>query len=206
MLDPVHVAWRHLGCPRVAGEAAEGVCARCGTTAKVRPVRTVVSAQFTGFDQLSSLGDGFCQPCCWAFDAKNRRLILAITPSATQLLDAPGLYDRLLAPVRSALVVPLGGRKHVLPYAQWGSLRVDDINLQWTTEDSRRLGILAGLRGRGVPVTSLVDVTPPWKWLKTQPQELLISTQREWEALKPWRGSAYLSVAVKATQHLKGQP
>jgi len=131
--------------------------------------------------------------------------MLAITEARATVLDTPALCDLLLrVPLREALVVPLSGRKHLLPYAQWGTVRIDDINLTWSSGDITRLQIVASLRSRGLAATALSEPAPSWGWIRTQPDELRAAALREWDALAPWRGTPHLQLAIKATTHLKG--
>ena len=208
MFDPVWVAYHHHHhhAPAApAGPTAEGRCCRCGQMGLVAPTRSVISAKFTGFDQMGA-GDGLCLSCAWSFSAPARRLILAISTSTAILLDTPGLFARLLRPATGSdcLVVPISGRKHVLPYARWGTVRVDDINLTWRASDVHRLHVLAELRARGAPSTSLSDPAPPSAWLTKQPRETWEATYRQWRELEPWRPSPQLDLAIKSTNHLKG--
>lgn len=205
MHDPVAVAYRHLQ-PTAPGAlpCSTSCCCRCGAHLEVTPLHRIVSAKFTGFDALGP-GDGLCQSCAWSFSTPARRLCLLITATTATVLDSPSLYDQLLHPLASAaIVVPISGRKHVLPYAQWGTIRVDDINLTWRTRDTHRLHITAELRSRGVPATTLNDPAPPTRWLTTQPPETWEPTQRQWRELDPWRNTPHLDLALKATHHLKG--
>ena len=204
MLDPVWVAYLQHAPRDVAAPAAETVCCRCGQRRPVTPLSRVVSAKFTGFDRLT-IGDGLCVPCAWSFSSPVRRLTLAITETAAVVLDSAALYDCLLHPAqRAAVVVPISGRKHVLPYAQWGTIRVDDINLQWRPTDVHRLQITADLRRRGAPAPALAEHSPPHRWLRTQPTDTWEATHRQWRELEPWRPTPHVDLAIKATHHLKG--
>lgn len=204
-MDPVKIAWRQLATAVAERpDAGPGRCKRCGSVTRVVALDDVVSAKFTGFDQLQS-GDGLCAACTWSFASTTRLLTLVITPTKARVLDTPSLYEVLLAPVRDAVVVPFSGRKHVLPSAHWGTVRVDDANLVWTSSDAERLRVVANLRTSGVPPAALHQPTLPWAWAR-QHLELIGTTQREWETIAPWRNTPYLALALKATQHLKGQP
>ena len=204
MLDPVEVAYRHHAPTDPAAVSSVGLCCRCGQTVPVQLIGSVVSAKFTGFDLLGA-GDGLCQGCAWAFSTPARRLVLSITATAATLLDTPSLFDSLLRPSgSSAIVVPLSGRKHVLPYAQWGTVRVDDINLTWQPSDVHRLRIVADLRLLGAPATSLPAAAPPARWLTSRHPSAWEAIDRQWRQLDPWRPTPHLDLAIKATHHLKG--
>lgn len=204
MIDPVQMAFTQHGGATFKSGTRVGVCCRCGTHSNVAPVTSVISAKFTGFDTLSN-GDGFCPACAWAYSVATRRLTLAITATTSTVLDTPALFDHLLClTVSTALVVPLSGRKHVLPHAQWGTVRVDDINLVWRTSDIDRLRLVSDLRGRGAPASSLQDPNPPWQWLRTQPEATWSATQQQWRSLICWRATPHLQLAIKATHPQKG--
>lgn len=204
MLDPVKVAYgQHAWNGQVGNRV--GVCCRCGVSSPgIVAVRAVVSAKFNGWDQLHH-GDGLCPACAWSFRPEARALTLAISTHNAVILDAALLCDQLLRPVtETAIVVPISGRKHTLPYAQWGTVRVDDVNLFWREADVERLRIAASLRARGLPGPALHEHAPPSSWLRNQPLGTWLATQREWDALEPWRNTAYLPLVVKATAYLKG--
>lgn len=204
MVDPVQVAYAQHGTTHHTKGGCLGECRRCGAHGHLTPVASVVSAKFTGFDSLGH-GDGLCHVCAWAYSASTRRLTLAISATAATVLDSVGLFDQLLRPtVSTALVVPLSGRKHVLPHAQWGTVRVDDINLVWRTSDITRLRTVAELRSRGVPPSTLEDPCPSWQWLRTQPEATWSATQQQWRSLTCWRATPYLQLVIKATHHQKG--
>lgn len=204
VLDPVEIAYRQHACAGPGSEQLHGMCCRCGRRDQVLPTRAVVSAKFTGFDQFHD-GEGLCACCAWSFSAAARPMVLSITPMAATMLDTPSLFQCLQHPAgQAALVVPIGGRKHVLPYAQWGTIRVDDINLSWRTTDAKRLLLVAELRLRGAPALALHEPSPPSRWLTTQPPSTWESTYQQWRELDPWRATPYLHLAIKATHHLKG--
>jgi hypothetical protein len=180
MLDPVKVAHGQHAWNDPVGNRI-GVCCRCGVSSPgIVAVRAVVSAKFNGWDQLHH-GDGLCPACAWSFRPEARALTLAISTHNA-----------------------ISGRKHTLPYAQWGTVRVDDVNLFWREADVERLRIAASLRARGLPGPALHEHAPPSSWLRNQPLETWLATQREWDALEPWRNTAYLPLVVKATAYLKG--
>lgn len=169
-MDPVHIAFRHHhhdASTDVGGEL--GVCCRCGTHDAVVPLNVVVSAKFTGFDALHR-GDGLCGPCRWAFAKQHFTTVWKITRHSAVALQPTQLHEELLRPMRAdALVVPLGGRKHLLPHAQWGTVHTDDLNLHWRAPDAQRLSHLTWLRRHRCPTSSIPDPVPSWRWLATQP-------------------------------------
>lgn len=77
MLDPVSVAYRQHGTtPQET--LTDGLCCRCGMSRRLVPIRSVVSAKFTGFDEFQT-GQGLCISCAWAFSTAARRLTLRYT-------------------------------------------------------------------------------------------------------------------------------
>lgn len=199
-MDPVHVAFSRRGRGWSAELETPGLCCRCGLDGMVTPLRRVVSHRFNDFDRLSQ-GEGMCRPCAWAYHPSHRTKIWRIRTAGVDLLSANDLAQELSTTGSpTALVVPIGGRKHLLPYAQWQTIRVDDINLNWTSRDVERLKLLTWLRDLGCPARSFRDPTPPWRWISTQPPEHWRAINEHWDALQPWRRNiSFLTLALKAT-------
>lgn len=54
-----------------------------------------------------------------------------------------------------SIVVPVTGKKHVLPYAKWGTLSYDDGTLQWNEELAKTVSSINYLKKAGLSETSL---------------------------------------------------
>lgn len=206
-MDPVRTAW---ACHVTPGLPQGGCdrCARCGVTEGSHLVNGVVSASFTGYDGWRApVGRYLCSCCAWAYQTSSLRMnMLEVTtaPSCSYLTRAR-LYDRLAAGQLRATVavsVPLRpGRKHLVPYLEWGTIRIDDLNLSWSSGDAARLRGVGDLRRAGFPPASFTESAPPWRFLSRIGAGEWARIQDLWASLTPWRTSpAWLSVALIATK------
>lgn len=206
-MDPVKAA--HAAHVGGAKEAVGGRCARCATSrAATIPVRGVVSATFTGFDAwCNPRGAQLCAACAWAYQTPQLRTHphqVTSVPTCTQL--SPAQVCRCLAsgplPVTVALSVPLHpGRKHLVPYLQWGTVRVDDANLGWTLADAHRLEVMGELRRRGFGARALTQSSPPWDALRRRPASEWADIQNLWAELGPWRvARTWLALGIAITK------
>lgn len=197
-MDPVDAAYRYLGGSPKRSSVPLGRCCRCGQLRPVQPLHRFVSPKFNGWSELRD-GAGLCASCGWAFASVSKKDPMWISRKSAAAMTFEQIHDHLLRPLEGiALVVPLSGRKHLLPYAQWGTVRVDDINLPWRIGDMRRLQILNELRREGVPASALQETTPPWTWLRHRLHEAELRSE-QWRQLQPWRGTPYLLLAIKIT-------
>lgn len=206
-MDPVKAAHdaQAGGGPEIAG----GRCARCASPrAATIPVGEVVSSTFTGFDAWRDpRGARLCAACAWAYRTPQLRTHphqVTSAPACTQL-SATQVCLRLTAgplPADTALSVPLHpGRKHLVPYLQWGTVRVDDANLVWTAADARRLEAMCELRRRGFGARALTQSSPPWDALRRRPADEWAAIQNLWADLGPWRAArAWLALGIAITK------
>lgn len=208
--DVVAVAWRAVGSPK-AGPAVgrEGICARCGVTDDLTPLRAVVSRNFTGYDDWRyPWRDGLCRACSWAYQAPLLRSLPHLVVRCPELLmplSSSELGTALARPLAedTAVVVPLRpGRKHVVSGAMWGHVVTDDALLSWTSGDVARLRVVDELRAAGFPASSLLQPAPPYQALQALPPHRYPEVLDWWAALQPWRDKpAWLQVACKTRPH-----
>lgn len=205
-------AWAAAGSPAAAG-TMDGACARCGAAARLVPVRTAVSKQFTAFDRWADpCGAGLCAGCAWGYTTAALRagahLVTRLPPTLTAVGRA-GAAGRLLAgPLRpdAALIVPLRpGRKHLLPDAPWGRVAVDDAAVPWSAGDARRLRAVRELRGLGFGSRMLAAAAPAFQVLARLPAARYGEVLGLWAELDPWRvpGSPWLGLAIHITTPMK---
>ena len=131
MMSPVLVAYGRIGGDwRPTGDPVEGACGACGRHAEVWEALGVVSRRFSSWDLIRTDAAAgrrlVCAPCAWALvspgDLRRRRLHLTAGGGVGQW-EWSQTANRLRAgPLRTSecLVVPVGGRKSVLPFAAWG--------------------------------------------------------------------------------------
>lgn len=204
MVDVLTAAWTAAGEPGRTHGA--GLCARCGKEGASVPVRRVVSRNFTGWDGWDSpTGSGLCAACAWAYRTPELRLqTLEVRrgPAKLRRLDPSGLALVLSEPIAATLAVtlPLRGRKHLLPAAQWGRICVDDVCIPWGSGDVERLAIMQGLRRLGFGPRMLSEPVPHYGLLRDLPADRRVAVIEQWRALAPWRQRLlWLKVAVAAT-------
>lgn len=122
---PMEAAYLHVHGRPETGDRACGRCGRRGCA--VVPCRQVISRKFTAFDDWIAPGGELCQVCAWGLTASGLRSTpLAIEDGQTRELAGPELAALLSRPVdtHTAVVLPLRGRKHLLPAARWGHVVV----------------------------------------------------------------------------------
>lgn len=202
--DVVVVAWRASGSPTPAGAMRQGVCARCGLDTLVTSTAGVVSDTFTGFDAWAHPGGPtMCAACAFAYTPRLRS-------SAHQITRDPGVLEALsrteagcvlsggsLSPDVAVLVPLRAGRKHLLPDARWGCVRVDDATLGWSHQDAARLRSVARLVAAGFPRGCLAEPAPPHRFLSRIPRQDWAGIFVAWDLISRWRtpASPWLALA-----------
>lgn len=205
--DVVEVAWNACGRPdlELAFSGASS-CARCARRAPLVPASKAVSRRFTGASEwVDGRGNGLCAGCAWSYrEPALRRLPHHITPTAIQAVPAGYLLKLLQQPLPldQALTVPLGGRKHLLPAAQWGRVTLDDAQIPWSSSDAARLGTVLRLRTAGATEHDLRRPTPPWPLLHRLDATERSPLMDDWASLDGWRSRTplWLELAIIATR------
>ena len=207
-MDPVAVAWVSCASPQPDDIAGTGRCARCLTVAALVPAGKVVSNKFTGAtDRLDPRGCGLCPPCTWGYrtlELRRQVLLVDLVSGDLGRLTPEQLYALLSAqePLAAHLAVslPLMGRKHVLPAAQWGRVCVDGTTIPWSGQDAGRLARVAALRSAGVAAARLTEGAPPWSAVRSATPAGRVEVLEHWQALEPWRRRRlWLDVAIAVT-------
>lgn len=207
-MDPVVVAWASCARPQPDGVGATGRCARCLNVAALVPVGDVVSNKFTGATEwLDPRGSGLCPACTWGYRTPElRRQVLLVDLASGDLsrITHEQLYALLSAPeplgAHLAVSLPLAGRKHVLPAAQWGRVCADGTTIPWSAQDAGRLARLAALRSAGVAAARLAEDAPPWSAVRSATPAGRVEILEHWQALEPWRRRRlWLDVAIAVT-------
>lgn len=200
----LEAAWMAAGSP-VGDVEQEGVCARCRRAGLLAPVRAVVSKVFTGIDRWADpFGAGLCAACAWGYSTPELRQQVHLVDKAPglQVLTRRQAGELLLGGALGtdqSLVVPLrAGRKHVLPEAVWGRVRVDDADLPWSAGQVELAGQVAWLRGLGFGPKMLAEPAPAFGVLAGLEPRLWGDVAQSWDALAAWRSSPapWLALAV----------
>jgi hypothetical protein len=209
--DPLHVAWRAYASPDLGRElrACDVVCCRCGTTGPGVPATGVtagVSGSFTDWDRLAWRhgGDGFCVPCAWGFGAAPLRWYPHILTHTSAARAAPtDLRQALSGPMNPCTLVsvPVSMQKHLLPYATWGNVATDNIQLPWTAADASRFGTYLALVALGFVPAAIAEQAPRWLVLAKLSPPAQAQAMTIWAHLDPWRQARpYLAVAARAVR------
>lgn len=164
---------------------------RCGNCLSERPcaqAARVLSVNFGSWDDIVINADGsrwLCLPCSYAYRSADYRRQITLVCRTTMSAHRPTHVEvqALLAhaiPVDIALVVPVGGKRVVLPRARWGQIACDSHVHTWTRRNSHLLQVGAQLLALGVPKGLLGKSSPPFDLLRDSPDgERLLALWRE---------------------------
>ncbi|MFW0787935.1 hypothetical protein AAFP35_25850 [Gordonia sp. CPCC 206044] len=154
----------------------------------------VVSRKFTDAESWVYGGDWLCAACAWAYStAELRRTVYLVDQHrpARTLVERPTLGQRLAAGALAAdqmAVIPVRGRRHILPTARWGHVCTDDTQLRWDDAAVDLLDALRWLRALpGMRAAMLADPVPPITVMRTTPTDQWPALLDRWEALQAWR-------------------
>lgn len=189
----------------------QGICALLGTMGPVFDARDVVSALFTQWDRFrfrDPAGLAFSPPAAWAL----RHRVAMQRPHGLihgefSLLTPADLHQALrILPddPYSAVSVPVSGQKHLLPWARWGRVIIDNHCLSWDAGDVAALGTYTVLRQMGYGEAALTEPAPRWAILTRQARVDQRWALLRWSDLARWRSThGYLDVAARATRTAK---
>lgn len=170
MLSPAHIAWSHSSKPDLLEKyhkyVESGQCSHCGNEEQVVAIKRVASTRFPNWDSYSNIDKPvWCNKCMWAFsEANNRSEALYITPeklvssyqpqSMVEFLNDP--FDEF-----TCFSVSLRKSKHVLPYAKWGSVNIEDCSFLWTNREIKWLQEFIELKAMGFTVGDIKKYDSP---------------------------------------------
>lgn len=195
--SPTKTVWEHAGNPdALAGfekYLESGKCSLCGAAGQVVAVKRLVSNRFTNWEDYSNADKPvWCNICAWSFTEKNNRSeALFISPervySGYQVQSLREMFYKPLSG-HTALVVALKKNKHVLPYAQWGTVRIEDMNITWTKKESTWAQSIGILTAMGFALGDIKkDESPSFATvLKLNPQEASRAYEL-WQGIEPVR-------------------
>lgn len=192
--DVVH---RLEGAPPVDKPApftAEHVCGNCLHRRLAAPANKVLTSQFGTWDDIAADVNGkrwLCVACAWAYRATGyRRAATLITPDHAHHPTWTQLRETLTRPIPHtvAIVVPLSGKRLVLPRAQWGRVAVDGATITWTPALRTQMLAATRLRTLGVIERALPEPSPPFAVLTSTPPDQHDTIRSLWRVLDPARG------------------
>ncbi len=227
MIHPLVALWEATGQPppNFQGKARkvvepptprDGVCAITGEQGPVWPVAKV-STTLTTIDRMrhrdaDPQGLALGPAGAWAVRHRVAMQQVHIAPPGKPLVPAGPMELRLALCAMPGqrgwwVLVPQSRQKHLLPWADPGTVRVDDETLRWTHDDVRRLAAYAELRDLGFGETAQAHPAPPWPVLAKLTAQQQIRVLTSWDLLTQWRKHpAYLDVAARATRKPKETP
>lgn len=199
---PLKEVWSHSGKPdTLAGfskYAESGKCSLCGEKGTVVPVKRLVSNRFTNWDDYSNDDKPmWCNICAWAFNEKNNRSeALFISPeSVYSCYQVQSLREMFYKPLNrhTAVSVALNKNKHVLPYAQWGTVRIEDMNILWTAQEAEWARSIGTLVSMGFALGDIKkDDSPSFATVIKLAQEEATEAYRLWDYIAPSRNNPAL--------------
>lgn len=146
-------------------------CGNCLQEGDGARAAEVLTASFGSWEDVRVSGDGtrwLCRACAWSYRATDyRRAIILVkggtAPEATPLTWASWV-SMLRGPIPGdqCLVVPVGGKRVVLPRAQWGQIATDAGPVRWTSRHAKVLSSGLNLLALGVGKSDLPLAGPPY--------------------------------------------
>lgn len=203
------MAWRSLADQ---GSSADpeithtGTCARCRVITDLTPLRATLSENFTGWGSVDPAGEGLCESCAWGF----REAVLRTRPVVVHR-DWGALWASRLEVTQClsfaltdevAVSLPVDGRKHLLPHAEWACVVSDDGPLVWGQAQASLVTLVAELRQAGIRENEFVEPVPPFRVVSLVMSDTAatLDLMARWELLRPWQSGPHLGVAVRATR------
>ncbi|GAB20513.1 hypothetical protein GOEFS_119_00030 [Gordonia effusa NBRC 100432] len=153
----------------------------------------MVSNRFTDGDTWFFGGDRLCAACAWCYITHElRREVYTITdtPPSRVVQTRHQLGAQLVGPLTSecAVVIPVRGRRHILPTAQWQHVSTDDTQIRWGEHEAHLLAILRRLRTLpAVRARALNDPVPPIEVVRAHQPATWTQILADWSALEEWR-------------------
>lgn len=147
-------------------------CGNCQRSALCAPAKKVLTSQFGSWGDIASDPRGgrwLCLPCAWAYrNIDLRRKPTMLTSEGMTHPTATTLRETLLCkqiPASVAVIIPVSGKRVVLPRAQWGKVTFDGGAIEWTRRDYTILNTMVRLREHGVGERELLEPSPPIRLL-----------------------------------------
>lgn len=173
---------------------AEHFCGNCHETKSTAPAKKILTSQFGSWEDIAMDPRGgrwLCLPCAWAYrDLKLRRISTLIEDGAMTHPTPTELRTGVLTgpiPSTTAVVVPVSGKRIVLPKGTWGALTFDGGVMQWRPRDRRLLGVMSMFRAMDVGEKELMADIMPGRVLADTPHHRHTELSEQWTLLDPLR-------------------
>ena len=185
--------------PPAPSDGQQGRCDLCGACAVVVvPIGAVVSANFTEWDRFPREARFACAVCAWGYGEPRLRTSPVIVSGGSARYGEPDDVAVMLgSPLagQTAVTVPLAGRKHLLPYAEWGCVTTDSGTFAWARQETVMLIAVTALRAAGVPDSAVrVGTVPPGGVFRAENVTVLLAA---WETVRAWRGTPQFALACR---------
>lgn len=198
MASPAFYAWQALGSPRPIENYSKyiilGQCSHCGEEdTETILVKRVASNRFTSWDSYSNDDKPkWCNVCIWSFSEQtNRTEVLYIKKDILYRgYQVQSMKTLLKNPINetTCLSLALKKNKHVLPYAQWGTIRIEDISFQWGSREIAWLIAVERLVSLGFLIGDIKkDNSPSFSVVINLQKEETVEAYTLWENLAPLR-------------------
>lgn len=191
------VAYQSAGRPPLNKPVSfdiERLCGSCRTVQTVAPAKRILTSQFGSWGDIvtdPSGGRWLCLPCAWAYrDITMRRKSSVIDADGMTHPSVRELREGVLAgpiPVNTAVVVPISGKKVLLPRARRGALTFDGGVGPWTHRDRTLLDVAVSLRARDIGEKELLSPSPPIRVLLNTDPATHEDLFAQWSLLAPLR-------------------
>lgn len=169
-------------------------CGNCLQNKSAARAAEVLTASFGSWEDIRISSDGnrwLCHACAWAYRAVDYRHSITLVengpvPKATSPTWASWVKAlRGPIPGHQCLIVPVGGKRVVLPRAQWGQVATDSGCFRWSGHHAKVLSSGIRLLALGAGKSDLTMPGPPYGLVQdaADPQQIY----RLWRAFEPAR-------------------
>lgn len=190
-----------------------GVCALTGDPGAVVDARHVLSGLFTRQDQFrhrdaDPAGLAFGPAACWALRHRaGMQQPHSLVDGRLSPVTPEGLFRALLdLPDHPTwwVGVPQSKQMHITPWARLGTVRVDNEDITWTSNETTLLRRYAAIRALGFGETAITETVPRWPILVKLNSADRARVTNGWAQLDPWREhQSLLDIAARATRTVK---
>lgn len=202
MASPAFSAWKLSGMPEPIEEYSKYKewqrCSHCGQDAETVRIKRIASNRFTNWDSYSNDDKPvWCNSCIWSFtEQSNRTEAIYVSGNILyQCYQVQSFKPLLMQPMdeQSFLSAALKKNKHVLPYAQWGKIQIEDISLQWRQKEINWLMNIERLVDLGFLIGDIKnDVSPSFKIVSKLSSSEITEAYQLWESISPLRKLIHL--------------
>lgn len=178
-------------------------CGSCSRTTTCSPAKSVLSANFSTWEDISADGGRrwLCGPCAWTYKTRpglHTPLIVNDTPAAHRPTPSE-LRDLLNAPIplNVSIIFPVNGKRTLAPLARWGMFTFDSGTIPWTSRHAKMMTAATALRDYGANEWALSQPSPPEIVFASTPVETHETIRELWRTTAPARQDATLLALIQ---------